>query len=221
MPIRFRDRKDAGIVLARRLMRYARQADAIVLGLPRGGVVTAFEIANALELPLDVLIIRKLGTPGQTELAMGAIARGGTRVLNEDVIRLLGISQQQIDEVAAREEKEAERRELIFRGDHEPLSVSGNTVIVVDDGLATGSTMLAAVRVVKAQKPTRLVVAIPVAPQDTCDRISREVDELVCLSSPVWFNAVGEWYEDFTQTTDQEVVDLLRTAATRRPALVG
>ena len=217
---RFRDRKEAGALLAQRLDRYAGAAGTIVLGLPRGGVVTAFEVALALALPLDVLVVRKLGTPGHEELAMGAIVRGGVRVLNEEVIRALRIPLAQIETVAEREEREAARREKLFRGGRPPLDVHGRTVIVVDDGLATGSTMFAAVRALRALEAKRIVVAVPVAPPETCERLRKEVDELVCLSTPSDFYAVGQWYDAFGQVEDGRVVDLLYAAAKREPVAV-
>lgn len=217
----FRDRKESGQLLAKRLRRYAGSENAIVLGLPRGGVVTAFEVATALDLPLDVLVVRKLGAPGYPELAMGAVTRGGVRVLNEDVIRQLHVSKAEIDAVAEREELEVARRELLFRDNRPPLDIRGRTVIVVDDGLATGSTMFAAVRLLQSRNPARIVIAIPVAPVETVERLRREVQELVCLMMPPSFNAVGEWYADFAQVRDDEVVELLRAASTRQAALAG
>ncbi len=219
--IRFRDREEAGRMLAEKLRRYAGDPSALVLGLPRGGVVTAYEVAAALDLPLDVVVVRKLGTPGQQELAMGAIARGGIRVLNEDVVRALRIPQSKIDEAAKREEPELERREKLFRGDRPPLALANRTVIVVDDGLATGSTMLVAIQCIRAQKPSGIVMAVPVAPPRTRERFRSEVDELICLSSPEEFSAVGEWYDDFAQVNDAEVVDLMQKAAARSAALVA
>lgn len=219
--LRFSDRNDGGRRLAEKLRSYAIDASAIVLGLPRGGVVTAWEVAEALDLPLDVMIVRKLGTPGQPELAMGAIASGGIHVLNDDVVRALQIPQSKIDEVAKREEVELARREKLFRGDRPPLALGGRTVIVVDDGIATGSTMLAAIRCIRAQKPSRIVMAVPVAPPSTCERLRAEVDDVVCLSMPEFFSAVGEWYDDFAQVEDSEVVELMRKAAARTPEPVA
>jgi putative phosphoribosyl transferase len=213
--LRFRNRREGGRLLAERLRRYSGAADAMVLGLPRGGVVVACEIAVLLDLPLDVLVVRKLGTPGHEELAMGAIAPGGVRILNHDVIGPLHIGQQDLDRVAEREERELQRRESLFRAGRPPLAIEGRTVIVVDDGLATGSTMLAAIESIRARKPAGIVLAVPVAPPETCERFRREVTDLVCLSSPAGFGAVGEWYDDFAQVSDREVIDLLHEAAAR------
>jgi len=196
------------------LTKYANRDDVLVLALPRGGVPVAFEVAHALRAPLDVFIVRKLGVPGQDELAMGAIATGGVRVLNEDVVRALGLSAKVIDAVAAREEKELERREHIYRGARTPPEVRERTVILVDDGLATGSTMRAAVAALRKQRPARIVVAVPVAAPETCEEFKTEVDETVCAATPRMFNGVGRWYEDFSQTSDGEVHELLAQART-------
>lgn len=212
----FRDRAEAGRRVAGRLGRYARCEDAVVLGLPRGGVPVAFEVAQALELPLDVFTVRKLGAPGHEELAMGAIASGGVRVLNEDVITLLGVSPETIERAAERERQELRRRELEYRGTEEPIDVKGLTAIVVDDGLATGSTMRAAVSALRRRGAARVVVAVPTASPDVCEDLGREVDEVVCATTPEPFHSVGAWYEDFSQTTDEEVKDLLRRAAEER-----
>jgi len=210
----FADRRDAGRVLAGLLTKYANRDDVLVLALPRGGVPVAFEVAHALRAPLDVFIVRKLGVPGQDELAMGAIATGGVRVLNEDVVGALGLSAKVIDAVAAREEKELERREHIYRGARTPPEVRERTVILVDDGLATGSTMRAAVAALRKQRPARIVVAVPVAAPETCEEFKTEVDETVCAATPRMFNGVGRWYEDFSQTSDGEVHELLAQART-------
>jgi putative phosphoribosyl transferase len=207
---RFRNREEGGRLLAEKLRSYANDTHAIVLGLPRGGVVTAHAIATALNIAMDVIVVRKLGTPGQPELAMGAVAHG-VRVINANVIRALRISELAINEAAKRESAEVERREKLFRGDRPPLALSGRTVIVVDDGLATGSTMLAAIQCIRAQRPARIVMAVPVAPPATCARFRSEVDELICLSTPDEFSGVGEWYDDFAQVTDEEVVTLMET----------
>jgi len=213
MPLQFRDRTEAGRVLASQLKAYANRPDVVVLALPRGGVPVAYEVAKALNAPLDVFLVRKLGVPWQEELAMGAIATGGTRVLNEEVVRYLRIPEEVIHKVAANEQRELERREGIYRGDRPPLEVRGRTVIVVDDGLATGSSMRAAVTALRQRQPARIVVAVPVAAPSTCDEFKAEVDELVCTLTPEPFSAVGLWYEDFSQTTDEEVRALLERAA--------
>lgn len=210
----FADRRDAGRVLAGLLTKYANRDDVLVLALPRGGVPVAFEVAHALRAPLDVFIVRKLGVPGHDELAMGAIATGGVRVLNEDVVGALSLSTKVIDAVAAREERELERRERIYRGARTPPDVRERTVILVDDGLATGSTMRAAVAALRKQRPARIVVAVPVAAAETCEEFKTEVDETVCAATPRMFNGVGRWYEDFSQTSDDEVHELLAQART-------
>src|SRR5687767_4928019 len=205
MASRYRNRTEAGRRLAAELRGYAGRSDVMVLALPRGGVPVGYEIARALEAPLDVFIVRKLGVPGHEELAMGAIASGGVRVMNEEVLNYLPrLSDRDIDAVSAREQVELERREKSYRGNRPPLDVSGRTVIVVDDGLATGSTMRAAVRALRRMNPRAIVVAVPVAARSTCNEFRSEVDEIVCLRTPEPFNAVGLWYEDFTQTTDEE-----------------
>jgi len=210
--MKFQNRSEAGQMLATKLAAYARRSDVIVLALPRGGVPVAFEVAHALRAPLDVFIVRKLGVPGHDELAMGAIATGGVRVLNEDVVGALGLSAKVIDAVAAREERELERRERIYRGARTPPEVRERTVILVDDGLATGSTMRAAVAALRKQRPARIVVAVPVAAPETCEEFKTEVDETVCAATPRMFNGVGRWYEDFSQTSDDEVHELLAQA---------
>ena len=209
---RFRDRADAGRLLAERLSHYAGRDDVLVLGLPRGGVPVAAEVARALGAPLDVFLVRKLGLPGQEELAMGAIASGGARVLNEELVETLGIPEALIDAVAAREEEELRRRERLYRGERPPPEVEGKTVILVDDGLATGSSMRAAVAALRRLRPARIVVAVPTAPVSTCEELRPEVDELVCARTPQPFYAVGIWYENFNQTTDEEVRRLLAEA---------
>jgi putative phosphoribosyl transferase len=213
---RFADRRDAGRVLAERLGRYTGRLDLLVLGLPRGGIPVAFEVAQALRAPLDVFLVRKLGLPGHEELAMGAIASGNVRVLNRDVVDVLRIPGSIIDQVATREGRELERRERAYRGDRPPPAVEGKVVVLVDDGLATGSTMRAAVLALRQQRPTRVVVAVPVAAPQTCDEFRAEVDEIVCAITPEQFFAVGLWYRDFSQTTDDEVRDLLAQAASRQ-----
>jgi putative phosphoribosyl transferase len=208
----FRNRTDAGRQLAAELRAYANRPDVVVLGLPRGGVPVAFEVARALHAPLDVFLVRKLGVPGHEELAMGAIASGGVRVLNEEVVRALHIPEETIDAVAAEEQQELERRERTYRGDRPPADVRGRTVILVDDGLATGSTMRAAVAALRRQGPARIVVAVPVGAVDTCEELSAEADEAVCLRTPDPFYAVGIWYGSFSQTTDEEVREYLERA---------
>lgn len=205
---RFRDRIEAGQLLGRELAARTIE-NAIVLALPRGGVPVGSEVAKALGALLDVFIVRKLGVPGHEELAMGAIASGGVRVLNRDVLDYARITQQQLDAVAAREERELSRREAEYRGNRTPLDVRGRTVIIVDDGLATGSTMRAAVQALRAMEPKRVIVAVPVGAVQTCEELRQLVDEMVCLRTPEPFEAVGLWYDDFTQTTDAEVHALL------------
>jgi predicted phosphoribosyltransferase len=213
---RFVDRNDAGKLLAPRLIQYADRQDVIVLALPRGGVPVAFKIAQALSVPLDVFLVRKLGVPGQEELAMGAIASGGVTIVNRDVVDYLSIPQSTIDTVARQEQLELERRELLYREKRPAPEVKGMTVILVDDGLATGSTMRAAIAALKKLEPRRIVVAVPVAPPSTVKDLEMEVDEVVCVFSPEPFDGVGRWYQDFTQTTDDEVRDLLTRAAAWR-----
>jgi len=208
--LRFRDRIEAGRLLGRELAaRFVHVDDAIVLALPRGGVPVGYEVAKALGAPLDVFIVRKLGVPGHEELAMGAIASSGVRVLNRDVLDYARVTQQQLDAVAAREERELARREAEYRGNRAPLDVRRRTVIIVDDGLATGSTMRAAVQALRAMEPKRVIVAVPVGAAQTCEDFHEIVDEMVCLRTPEPFEAVGLWYDDFTQTTDAEVHALL------------
>jgi putative phosphoribosyl transferase len=216
MTVRFRDRKSAGQQLASKLSTYANCDDVLVIGLPRGGVPVAAEVAKALHAPLDICLVRKLGVPGHKELAMGAIASGGVRVRNEDVLDLLGISDERIDEVAAREFRELERRDRVYRGNRPPPDLRNLTVILVDDGLATGSTMRAAIAAIRHQSPQRIVVAVPVGAPDTCDAIRGEVDEVVCFMSQDPLYAIGLWYENFTQTTDEEVCKLLEKNILRR-----
>ena len=209
-PRPFHDRFTAGRELAKHLSAYANRSDAIVLGLPRGGVAVAYEVARALNLPLDVLLVRKLGVPGQEELAMGAIASGGVRVLNHAVIQALGLSQAAIDEVIRKEEQELRRREEQFRGQRPPLDLKGKTVILVDDGLATGATMWAAVTAVRQQEPAKIVMAVPVADPSSCDAFRQIADDVVCAITAEPLHAVGLWYQDFPQLTDDEVRALLR-----------
>jgi putative phosphoribosyl transferase len=209
---RFRNRIEAGEMLGTAVARtYAGRDDLLVLGLPRGGVPVAAGVAKALGAPLDVFIVRKLGVPGHEELAMGAIASGGVRVLNHEVLDDVPVSERAIEEVARREELELERREHAFRGDKSPLDVGGRTVIIVDDGLATGATMRAAVQALRQMEPTAIVVAVPVGAAATCRDLAAEADDVICLRTPEPFEAVGLWYEDFEQTTDREVQELLAT----------
>jgi putative phosphoribosyl transferase len=212
MPARFMNRTDAGRRLGAALSTYGHRVDVLVLALPRGGVPVAFEVAQALDVPLDVFIVRKLGVPGQEELAMGAIASGGVRLIDNAVVSQLRISEQEIEVVAKAEQSELERRERQYRGARPLPDVAGRTVIVVDDGLATGASMRVAVAALRQEHPARIVVAVPIAPPDTCDSLRREADEVVCAVTPEPFYAVGLWYEDFTQTTDDEVHDLLERA---------
>jgi predicted phosphoribosyltransferase len=208
----FPDRRAAGLALAARLDRYAGRPDAVVLGLPRGGVPVAHEVARRLGLPLDVFTVRKLGVPGHEELAMGAIASGGVLVVNEEVVRALGIPARALERVAVEEQRELERREAAYRGGRPPVDVRDKVVIVVDDGLATGSSMRAAVAALRQRDPRRVVVAAPVAAALTCRDLAAEVDEVVCAVTPEPFYGVGSWYEDFSQTTDEEVRRLLGEA---------
>jgi putative phosphoribosyl transferase len=218
---RFRDRHDAGRRLAARLSAYAGRDDVCVLALPRGGVPVGYEVARALGAPLDLFLVRKLGVPGHEELAMGALASGGVRVLNERVVQQLRVPLAAIEHVAARERQELQRRERAYRGDRPPPEVRGRTVILVDDGLATGSTMRAAAAALQALHPARLVVAVPVAAAETCQEFRDEVDEVVCDLTPEPFYAVGLWYEDFSQTTDDEVRELLARAVDEPGAAAG
>ena len=210
----FRDRRDAGRALAEHpgLGPYRGRADAIVLALPRGGVPVGYELARALDLPLDVFVVRKLGVPGHEELAMGAIASGGTRVIEPDVVGRLGLDEETISDVAAKERRLLADRERMYRGDRPPVDVAERTVILVDDGLATGSTVRAATRALRSRGPAAIVVAVPVAPAGTCRAMEDEADKVVCASTPELFLAVSTAYERFGQTTDEEAVDLLQRA---------
>ena len=210
----FTDRRHAGRVLASKLGYYAERPDVIVLALPRGGVPVASEVAHALGAPLDVLVVRKLGVPGHEELAMGALASGALCILHVELLAHLGISHEDIAGIIRKEKLELQRRERAYRGERPPLDVSGRTVVLVDDGLATGSSMRAAIQSLRKQGPARIVVAVPVAAPETCRDLSAEADEVVCAATPQPFCAVGLWYEDFSQTTDREVSELL-AAATR------
>ena len=206
---RFQDRREAGRVLAEKLREFTNDPNVLVLALPRGGVPVGYEIARALSIPLDVFIVRKLGAPGYEELAMGAIASGGLRVLNEEVVRRLGISDQQIEAASEREEREIQRRELEYRGNASAVDVNGRKVIVVDDGLATGATMRAAVQALYLAGASRIIVAVPVGSVDSVERIAHEADDVICPLQPEDFEAVGQFYEHFSQTSDDEVRELL------------
>lgn len=217
----YRSRREAGQVLARLLQHYKGRDDVVVLALPRGGVPVAYEVARSLGAPLDVFLVRKLGVPGQEELAMGAIASGGVRVLVESVIRQLAIPPAIVQAAAEREGRELERRERDYRGDRPVPEVAGRTVILVDDGIATGASMRAAIAALRALRPARLVVAVPVAAPETCRELAALVDEVVCALTPERFTAVGLWYEDFSPTTDDEVRALLADAWRRYPVPIS
>jgi predicted phosphoribosyltransferase len=206
---RFRDRREAGRSLATELTSYANRPDVVVLALPRGGVPVAYEVARALAAPFDVFLVRKLGVPGHEELAMGAVATGGVRVLNREIVEALNLPEPVIDRVAAQELEELRRRERLYRGDRPSPELAGHCVILVDDGLATGATMRAAIQGLRQQQPARIVVAVPTASPDTCEPLRVEADEVVCAMTPEPFFAVGHWYDDFSQTTDDEVRELL------------
>lgn len=212
------DRTQAGRILASMLTRYANRRDVLILALPRGGVPVAYEVAKALHAPLDIFLVRKLGVPGHEELAMGAIATGGVRVINQDVVRTLYISPQVLDDVAFYEQQELERRERIYR-DNRPVPVMRDqTVLLIDDGLATGATMRAAVQALRVQAPAKIVIAVPVAAYSTYRQFRTEVDEIICAQTPEIFYGVGWWYEDFSQTSDQQVRELLSRSARENPA---
>src|SRR6266496_3296071 len=209
----FPNRIEAGRQLAEKLEKYADRDDVIVLGLPRGGVPVAYEVAQRLRAPLDVFIVRKLGVPGFEELAAGAIASGGVRVLNEDVIRAIPYADEAIEAVTVKETAELERREHIYREGRPPPELRDRIVILVDDGLATGATMRAAVKALRPTGTAKIVVAVPVGPPDTCRELEEEADETICLSTPIFFQAVGQYYEDFSQTSDEDVRELLSKAS--------
>lgn len=213
MPFRFNNRQQAGELLATKLTTYTDRPEVLVLALPRGGVPVGFAVARALRVPLDIFLVRKLGVPGHEELAMGAIASGGVRILNNEVIHTLYIPNHVVELVAAQEQREIDRREHHYRDGRSAPSIRGRTVILVDDGLATGSTMRAAVAAVRHHQPARLVIAVPTAAPETCAKLQAEADEVVCATTPEPFYAVGLWYADFTQVTDAEVRDLLTQAA--------
>jgi predicted phosphoribosyltransferase len=213
MDTRFRDRSEAGRILAERLRKYAGRDDVVVLALPRGGVPVGYEVAKALGAPLGVFLVRKLGVPGHEELAMGAIASGGLLVLDEGLVRALGIDESQLERTVATEARELDRRASAYEGDRPPPELEGKTVILVDDGLATGATMRAAALAVRRLNPARVVVAVPVASAETCREFEDVVDEIVCEVTPSPFGAVGLWYDDFSQTSDEEVRELLARSA--------
>ena len=209
----FRNRTEAGQILASKLTKYLNQVNTIILALPRGGVPVGYEIGKELGLPVDIFVVRKLGVPGHEELAMGAIASGGVRHINRDVVDQLRIDSETIDVASRREQKEIERREQLYRGQRPPVDVRNKTVILVDDGLATGSTMRAAIAALRQHRPARIVVAVPAAAPQTCSEIADEVDEIICAATPEPFYAVGQWYQEFSQTTDEEVRELLGRAS--------
>lgn len=215
---RFRDRAEAGQILAALLTVYANRSDVLVLALPRGGVPVGYEVARALHVPLDVLVVRKLGVPGEEELAMGAIASGNIRILNEDVVRYLDISDDVIDMVAAREQRELERRERLYRNNRPAHDVHGRTVLLVDDGIATGATMGAAIKALQQQHPAHIIVAVPAAPPSTCRELAAKDVEVVCVMQPEPFYGVGFWYELFPQLSDDEIANLLERARDERLA---
>lgn len=205
----FQDGTEAGRILADRLAAYANYPDAMVIALPRGGVPVAFEVAEALNLPLDIFVVRKLGLPGHEEFAIGAIASGGARVLNQDLIRQLSLNDEIIEHIVAREQRELERREQTYRGQRPVLDVRDRIIIIVDDGLATGSSMRAAIAALRQKRPAKLIVAVPVGARMTCSELEALADGAICLETPENFSAVGLWYKDFSQITDEEVIDLL------------
>jgi predicted phosphoribosyltransferase len=207
--MRFKHRVDAGRQLAHALSEFAGRSDVLVLGLPRGGVPVAAEVARHLAVPLDVFLVRKLGVPGQEELALGAIAEGGVEILNQDLVRDLGIPRAAIERLAVRERLELDRRDVLYRGARRRPEIRDRTVIVIDDGLATGATMEAAIVALRSLSPARIVVAAPVGAKETCDRLRRLADDVRCVAMPDPFDAVGVWYEDFGQTTDEEVQEIL------------
>ena len=217
----FQNREEAGRRLAEKLRAYAGREETIVLGVPRGGVVVAYEVARALDVPLDVLVLRKLGVPWQEELAFGAIAQGGVRILDEEIVEMLTLSQADIERVAAKEQIELERRERTYRAGKPPLDLRGKTVILVDDGIATGASARAALRTLRAMGPQRIVLAVPVAPRATADRLGAEADEVVCEETPETFYAIGQFYGDFLPVEDREVIGLLERAAPKAAENAG
>lgn len=217
----FKDRTVAGQVLAKKLADYANRSNVLVLALPRGGVPVGFEVARALNAPLDVLVVRKLGVPDNEELAMGAIASGGVRILNQSIVNDIQISDEVIARVAVQEERELERRESMYRGDRPFPNLKGQTVILVDDGLATGATMWAAIIAVRQQQPKEIVIAVPVAAPETCEEMQSKVEKIICANTPSPFYSVGMWYEKFPQTTDDEVRELLNKANNNHEPLLS
>lgn len=213
----FRDRREAGRELARRLQKYAGRQDLLVLGVPRGGVPVAFEVASALKAPLDIFVSRKLGVPGQEELAFGAVARGGTRILDEEIVNAVGLSEEEIERIAARENQELARREQVFRAGRPPLDAEGKTVVLLDDGIATGASIRVAIAALRQRRPAEIVIAAPVVPRATSERLRREADDVIAVHTPKSFYAIGEFYDDFSQVTDEEVIELLRQAASKAP----
>ena len=211
-PLILQDRAAAGRRLTEPLRHYADRPDVIVLALPRGGVPVAYEVATALNLRLDLMLVRKLGVPSQPELAMGAIASGGIQILNDHALQFHPIDRAAFEAVVARETRELLRREQAYRGTRAPAQLKGQAVILIDDGLATGASMRAAIHAVRTQSPSRIVVAVPVAPVETAEALRREVDELICPITPEWFTSIGHWYMDFSQTPDAEVIRLLQRA---------
>ncbi|HTU45014.1 MAG TPA: phosphoribosyltransferase [Bryobacteraceae bacterium] len=212
MPL-FRNRSEAGRALAEQVKSAVPQPDILVLVLPRGGVPVGFEVAQALHAEMDVFLVRKLGVPGEEELALGALASGGVRVLNHELIQYLRLSEETIQQVTAREERVLEARELLYREGRPPVPIKGRTVVLVDDGLATGASMLAAARALRPSGAREVIIAVPVAPRESCDELRREADQVICIATPHPFGAVGLWYEDFAQVTDAEVCKLLEQAA--------
>jgi len=212
----FVNRVDAGLKLAKKLDAYAGQKDVIVLAIPRGGVPVAFQVASELNAPLDVFVVRKLGVPSREELAFGAIATGGIRVLDEQIVESMGVSDMQIERITAREKDELDRREHVYRGNRQFPNIENKTIILVDDGIATGASTRAAISALRRLRPARIVLAVPVAPAMTCKSLQGEVDDLICLFMPKFFYAIGQFYEDFSQVSDQEVMDLLQFNANQR-----